>query len=52
MVVYTKMCRGAMTRHILRDRLTDPEQLKAFEWEGFRYDPSASRGDKWVFTLG
>lgn len=51
-VVYTKMCRGAMTRHILRDRLTDPEQLKAFEWEGFRYDPSASRGDKWVFTLG
>ena len=51
-VVYTKMCRGAMTRHILRGRIEEPEALKAFEWEGFRYDPAASRGDRWVFTLG
>ena len=51
-VVYTKMCRGAMARSILRNRPEDPEQLKAFEWEGFRYDPAASRGDRWVFTLG
>ena len=39
-------------RSILRNRPEDPEQLKAFEWEGFRYDPAASRGDRWVFTLG
>lgn len=51
-VVYTKMCRGAMVRHILRNRIEDAEALKLFEWEGFRYDPEASRGDRFVFTLG
>lgn len=51
-VVYTKMCRGAMTRYLLRNRIAEPEQLKAFEWEGFRYDAAESRGDRWFFTLG
>jgi cytoplasmic iron level regulating protein YaaA (DUF328/UPF0246 family) len=32
------MCRGAMTRYILKNRITDPEELKDFEFEGFRYD--------------
>ncbi len=32
-VVYTKMCRGEMTRHILKNRIGDPQQLKAFEWD-------------------
>ena len=50
-VVYTKMCRGEMTRHILRNRITDPEALKSFEWEGFRFDPGLSRADDWVFTM-
>lgn len=51
-VVYTKMCRGAMARYLLRQHPEDPEALKAFEWEGFRYDAAASRGDRWAFTLG
>lgn len=50
-VIYTKMCRGEMTRHILKNRITDPEALQAFEWEGFRFDPSLSRGDNWTFTM-
>ncbi|NPD82633.1 YaaA family protein [Prevotella sp. PINT] len=45
-VIYTKMCRGAMAKWILQNRITSPEALKAFEYEGFRYDPSA--GD-WLF---
>lgn len=50
-VVYAKMCRGEMTRHILRHRIADPEGLKTFEWEGFRFDPERSRGDEPHFTL-
>ena len=50
-VIYTKMCRGEMTRHILKNRITVPEALQAFEWEGFRFDPSLSRGDDWTFTM-
>lgn len=55
-VVYTKMCRGEMTRHILKNRIADPATLRSFEWEGFRLDrPSrkattgCSRSDK-AFT--
>ena len=50
-VVYTKMCRGEMTRHLIRNRITDPERLKEFEWEGFRFDAALSRGDDWTFTV-
>lgn len=50
-VVYTKMCRGEMTRYVLKNRIEEPEQLKTFEWEGFRFDPAASRGDVWFFTM-
>lgn len=50
-VVYTKMCRGEMTRHFIRQRIADPERLKEFEWEGFRFDDALSCGDEWVFTM-
>lgn len=50
-VVYTKMCRGEMTRYLLRQRIADPEAIGAFEWEGFRPDPQRSRGDEMLFTM-
>ncbi|MEY8610738.1 peroxide stress protein YaaA [Parabacteroides segnis] len=48
-VIYMKMTRGQMTRYILKNRITDPEALKNFSWEGFTYDESLSNGDNWVF---
>lgn len=50
-VVYTKMCRGEMTRSLLRGRIAQPDELKAFEWEGFHLDAGRSRADDWLFTL-
>lgn len=50
-VVYTKMCRGAMTRYLLRRRIGDPEALHDFEWEGFRFDAERSRPDAPLFVL-
>ena len=48
-VIYTKMCRGAMTRYILKNKIpTDMGSLKVFEYEGFRLDESAG---EWMFTL-
>ena len=37
-VIYTKMCRGEMTRYILKNRLSQPEELNSFTWEGFHWD--------------
>lgn len=50
-VVYAKMCRGEMTRFALKNRINDPEIVKTFEWEGFRFDPAVSRGDEWLFAM-
>lgn len=50
-VVYTKMCRGEMTRYLLRNRIADPEQIKTFEWEGFSFDAAGSEADRPLFTL-
>lgn len=47
-VIYTKMCRGAMTRYILKNQIIDVEQLKEFEYEGFRLDETTG---EWNFSL-
>ncbi len=49
--VYAKMCRGEMTRFILKNRIEQPEQLKAFEWEGFSYDAASSNAQTLRFLL-
>lgn len=50
-VVYAKMCRGEMTRYILKNRIENPEALKGFKWEGFVYNEQESTADRMVFTL-
>lgn len=51
-VVYAKMCRGEMTRFILKNRIENPEDLKGFEWEGFRFSGTDDSGKCWDFVLG
>lgn len=50
-VVYTKMCRGEMTRQLLCGRATDPEALRDFTWEGFRFDEARSTPNSPLFTM-
>lgn len=38
--VWAKTCRGAMTRFIIENRITKPEGLYAFIYEGFEYNPN------------
>lgn len=46
---YAKKARGLMSRYIIQHRLTEVEQLKAFDVEGYFFDESASQGDELVF---
>ena len=50
-VIYAKMCRGEMTRFILKNRIAHPEQLKEFEWEGFSYCKTSSNKNTFRFIL-
>jgi uncharacterized protein len=49
-VVYTKKARGMMGRFILLNRLTDPEDMKAFDEDGYIFNPRLSKENNWVFT--
>lgn len=46
---YAKKARGLMTRYIIENRLTQPEQLTAFNSEGYFFDEEASENGELVF---
>lgn len=46
---YAKKARGLMSRYIIENRLTQPEQLKAFDSEGYFFDEEASGKGELVF---
>lgn len=49
-VVYAKKARGMMARFIIKNRLTNPEDIKYFDTEGYAYAPMLSNNEEWVFT--
>jgi cytoplasmic iron level regulating protein YaaA (DUF328/UPF0246 family) len=44
-----KRARGTMTRFAIDNRITDPQDLKQFDLDGYRHDPAASDDQSWVF---
>ncbi|MBK0016088.1 peroxide stress protein YaaA [Kosakonia cowanii] len=46
---YAKKARGLMSRYIIEQRLTKPEQLTGFDREGYFFDEVASTPDELVF---
>ena len=48
--MFAKRARGAMARHIIKNRLDAPDGLKSFTDGGYAYRPDLSDGATWVFT--
>ena len=46
---YAKRARGLMVRYAAEHGITDPEQLKGFDCEGYRFNEAASGANEWVF---
>lgn len=46
---YAKRARGLMSRFVIQERIEQPEKLKGFELEGYRYDSDRSKADHLVF---
>lgn len=46
---YAKKARGLMVNYMIKNRLTDVEQLKNFDVEGYAYSESMSSANEWVF---
>jgi cytoplasmic iron level regulating protein YaaA (DUF328/UPF0246 family) len=49
---YSKRARGMMSRFIIQNAITDPEEMKLFDSEGYFYSEQLSKDDKWIFTRG
>ncbi len=47
---FAKKARGMMADYMIRERISDPEDLKRFDREGYTYNAELSKGDAWVFT--
>ena len=50
LMFFAKKARGIMARYIIQNRIEDPEGMKKFEHEGYRFNPKLSEGDNWVFS--
>jgi len=48
--IYAKKARGMLSRYIIQNKLIDPEDIKAFNEEGYKFNKQLSKGNKWVFT--
>jgi uncharacterized protein len=49
-VIYTKKARGLMSRFIMQNQLTDTEDLKAFDDDGYIFNPRLSTDNRLIFT--
>ncbi len=47
---FAKKARGLMTRFIIQNKITDSEELKAFDLDGYMYNPTLSKEKEPVFT--
>jgi len=47
---FAKKARGLMTRFIIQNEITDPEDLKAFDLDGYIYNPNLSKINAPIFT--
>ena len=46
---YAKKARGLMTRYIIDHQIEQPENIKQFDSDGYRFSEEMSQGDDWVF---
>ncbi len=47
---FAKKARGMMTRFIIQNQISDPDQLIHFHEDGYSFNPDLSKGDKLVFS--
>jgi uncharacterized protein len=50
--LFAKRARGLMVNYVIKHRITEPQDLKAFDVEGYRFNQDLSRSQDWVFSRG
>ena len=50
MGVYAKKARGQLSRYIIQNQLSDVEQIKGFNEDGYAFNDEMSKANTWVFS--
>ena len=48
--IFAKKARGMMARFLIEHRVTEPEDLKKFDKNGYIFREDLSDGDNWIYT--
>ncbi len=48
--IYAKKARGMLSRYIIKNQLTDPEDIKTFNEDGYAFDKNLTQDNLWVFS--
>jgi len=48
--IYAKKARGLLSRYIIQNKLSDPEDIKLFNEDGYKFNKKLSKDTNWVFT--
>lgn len=46
---YAKKARGLMARYVIKERISDPEALKQFDYQGYRFSEAGSSANQLLF---
>lgn len=49
---FAKRARGMMVDYIIKNAINEPEPMKSFDTDGYRFNPDLGDSDNWVFTRG
>ena len=49
-VVHSKKARGLLSRFIIKNRLTEVEEVKGFDYEDYFFYPALSNDSTWTFV--
>lgn len=49
-MMYAKHARGAMARYCIENNISDPEELKLYNVDGYQFDVNQSNENEWVFV--
>lgn len=51
-MTYAKFARGLMSRYLIKNKITNPEDIRGFDYENYIFNNQLSGDKEWIFTRG
>lgn len=51
-MLFAKRARGMMAQYIIKNNIKNPDDIKNFKTDGYKFNPSLSTENEWIFVRG